>query len=553
MRYIFLIKMCSFLILVPLILINLTCSEKKITNSEEDNILTISPDGGEYTFPDGIILRVPAGAVTEETDVLLHKINSTKLQTIYDKRGVSIDNLLACIEGGPDGLTFNLPVQIILTVNLEPGEIPIVHEVNWDSSSYSLITTEIFCDPGQDTLVISLNHFSSISAEIAKEYDDLYGECTNNPCRCGRIKVEQQDKDFICNNGDCQVTETKVNVTFLDCEGAPTEESFFREVSAGCSSELYLTMSSSVVVTGNQAQVSTSIQLGCEPTEGQSVDFSLSNPGLATVNPTYSTTNADGNAYTLFQAGEEEGTVTVTARSTISYYTYTISANAGGQRETVNGPLITTEKSQSVDIEIQKPVESWSGTVVMDFYSDFVIQEYSNYNINFQFYAIPLSPESEFKDFQGTATATQDVDLEIGHECWTYQNLNAPSTLDLIVGGFVSSDTGDIYLTFERTVNDAPFYQYETCFVCDPENPDECDETSLIHMLMINNSVLEDNDIPLAEGTYSGSYDVLYTTYTYTLTLHQDELPSSQVALQKKYFDPDIEIEDANNLKSEIE
>ena len=64
---------------------------------------------------------MPAGAVTEETDVLLHKINSTKLQTIYDKRGVSIDNLLACIEGGPDGLTFNLPVQIILTVNLEPG------------------------------------------------------------------------------------------------------------------------------------------------------------------------------------------------------------------------------------------------------------------------------------------------------------------------------------------------------------------------------------------------------------------------------------------------
>jgi len=331
MKNVFLKKSRFLFLSILAILIYFTCSEKKSTNSDDENTLTISPNGGEYTFPDGIILRVPTGAITEETDISLHKIRSTKVSPIFEKRGVSIDNLLACVEGGPDGLTFNLPVQIILSVELEPGEIPIIHEIDLESGEYTLAETEILCDPAADTLVISLSHFSAVSAEIAREYEDLFDECSENPCRCGRIKIEQTDKDFICDNGNCQVTESKVSVTFLDCPESPVEESTYREVSSGCQPELYISAANSVVITGNQTRVSAEIVLGCEPIEGQSVDFSLSNLGLAAVNPTYSTTGSGGTANTIFTAGDEEGIVTVTARSTVSYYTYSISASGGGQ------------------------------------------------------------------------------------------------------------------------------------------------------------------------------------------------------------------------------
>lgn len=78
------------------------------------------------------------------------------------------------------------------------------------------------------------------------------------------------------------------------------------------------------------------------------MDFSFSNPALGSVSPTYSETNEDGNAHTTFTAGEDEGIVTVTVRSTVSYYSFTIFASAGGVQETGHGQLITEEVSETM-------------------------------------------------------------------------------------------------------------------------------------------------------------------------------------------------------------
>jgi hypothetical protein len=207
-----------YLIALLFIMIVFTCSEKS-TEPDEDNIVTISPDGGEYTFPDGMILRVPAGAVDNEMDVTLNKIERFQLQPIFDRRSVSIDEFIACIECLPDSAVFNHPLQLMLSVDLEPGVIPIVHEVDIDSGSYSLLEIDIICDPEQDTLVIALNHFSEIEIENVKEYEELYGECSITPYRCMRVRIEQYDKDYLCNNGSCQITESDVTVTYLDCPG----------------------------------------------------------------------------------------------------------------------------------------------------------------------------------------------------------------------------------------------------------------------------------------------------------------------------------------------
>jgi len=105
----------------------------------------------------------------------------------------------------------------------------------------------------------------------------------------------------------------------------------------------------------------------------------------------------------------------------------------------------------------------------------------------------------------------------------------------------------------EKFVEDDPFYEYETCFLCDPENPNDCFETSLIHTLLISNILFEEEKLPLKEGTYTRTYEVLYTTHTYTITLHQDEPPASQVILQKNRGNQKTEIERAEQAKSDFE
>jgi hypothetical protein len=324
------------------------------------------------------------------------------------------------------------------------------------------------------------------------------------------------------------VTETDVTITFLDCPGTPPEESVMREVSEGCRPNFHLTAGSTVVATGGQTQVSAHVDLGCEPMDGQSVDFSLSNIALASLNPTYATTNSDGVAHTTFIAGNDEGVVTVTARSTISYYTFTIFASAGGQQETAHGPLITSEKSRRVDIRIEEPDEIWSGTIQYSRNWEVAIHEHAEYEIEFQFFVIEVEDSiGKYKSIHGTATATQDVTLSVsdGWECWTYRDLNAPPLLYLIVGGFDPEDTNELYLWFKRNEDETYFYEYVTCYVCDPENPNNCgDPDGNCTCLDVGNRAMGDTgNVILEEGTYSSSFDFSVMHVSYTLTLQRDQ------------------------------
>jgi hypothetical protein len=188
------ILLSCFFITILLLVFMIGC-EKKTVGPEPANTITISSQGGEYTFLDGILLRVPAGAITEDMDITLRKVNRDQLIPIFNARGVSIENLLVCIEGKPDGTEFIYPVQLCISVDLEPGDIPFVHEIDLVNGDYTPAYTEIICDPEQDSLLISLNHFSTVSAEVVKEFEGIYNECEINPCRCGDKKIEQGDKD----------------------------------------------------------------------------------------------------------------------------------------------------------------------------------------------------------------------------------------------------------------------------------------------------------------------------------------------------------------------
>ena len=484
--------------------------DKKSTKPEAVDMVTISPDGGEYTFPDGILLRVPPGAVSQDTDIRLRKLNAGLLSSIFDTRGVSLDNLLACIEGTPDGTQFIYPVQLCISVDLEPGDIPFVHEIDLASGDYTPAETEIICDADQDSLFISLSHFSIVSAEIIQEYKQLYKDCGDNPCRCLRIKVEQHDKDYICDNGDCQISESNVSVTFLDCPGMPVEKSVIREVSAACTPNLVLSAANTTVSINGQTSLTARVELGCEPTEGQSVDFSVTE--LASVNPASGASNASGEAVSTFTAGGEEGTATVTATTTASYHTSHIYASAGGADTTINGPLKTQDLTASVDIEIVG--QNWSGTMTYDRFceANIWIHENASYSVDFSFTI------SSRGDIIGTATTTQTASVTAIVPGWCFQNINVPPTVDLEVSG---QGPDPFYLVMERPYPRPPFYTWED-YCCAPEctNPDI---NYGVGTTQLGIGLIDDEPI-LSEGTFTGEYDVIGLEWiTYTITLHRDD------------------------------
>lgn len=535
------------LLLVPMLItaiitVFIKCSEDSPSEPSNENMITITSEGGEYTTEEGIIIRVPAGAVDKETDILVKSVNEEQVKPIFDSRRVPVDNLLACFEGSPDGIVFNKPIQISLNVNLEPGDVPIVHEVDLKSGVYMPAEVITRVDPDQDTMMISLKHFSSYTVENMDEFKPFVSEeCIETPCRCGDLEIIQADKDYLCNNAECTVTETKLKITYLDCPQQPVEEYFLREVSDGCELNLSLTATSHKVRPGGETKVLAYLYLGCAPMAKRSVDFSLSSSIPATLNPTYNSTDEDGVASTTLTAGDQEGVVTVNARSTQSYYTYTIYVRAGGEEEEVNGPMITEELKQSIDIQIEKEEDplptplhlNWAGTIVADVdYSDADI----SLNIDFNF-TIGIVLSENVRKIEGIATAAQSVSL-FPSSIYDYDNLIAPFALELFVYGrsylngshyvYKYKDGNYFKLNMQRdeenSGNNTPFYTYKSTRKSDPEATPITMwgmQSFYIGWEGTMGGVEDALLIPLEEGTYSIIDSMQYyrepTTYTITL------------------------------------
>jgi hypothetical protein len=374
---------CILCIVLFILLLSFdNCRSKRETSTDpvETDTLMISTQGGTYTFPEGIVMKVPAGAIESDMRVFLEYVDTVEVLPILRRRGVTKEEFLACLRCYPDGIEFDQPVEVLLSADLEPGDIPFVSYMNIFSGKTKPEVTTILCDPENNTIAIELSHFSDFAVELVTEFKKLSEECQTKPCRCIKYKVTQKDSDFTCSEGKCQITESDIEVTFPECENQAVEKNFVLEISEGCIPELHLTAGSQIVSPGGQTQISAKAMIGCKPLESQSVDFYLSGQLPATLNPTYGLTNADGNIPTTFTAGNEEGLVTVTARSTVSYYEYIRLARSTDYYETNYGPMKTESVSQQIPILIDDG--DIKGTITFEtvmFSSDIFLEfNYSN-------------------------------------------------------------------------------------------------------------------------------------------------------------------------------
>lgn len=74
------------------------------------------------------------------------------------------------------------------------------------------IVVTVVHDPDSQTLSVTIDHFSTKLTEAVHE--GVSRECsdTRTACRCGRIRVEQQENDVICQAGDCQVVSSVLSL-----------------------------------------------------------------------------------------------------------------------------------------------------------------------------------------------------------------------------------------------------------------------------------------------------------------------------------------------------
>jgi hypothetical protein len=241
----------------------------------EETAQEIGPEGGTFKFPSGVILDIPAGAVTEQTTIIVKDVPCSQADTILSARQFA-SHEKRCIGGfsaEPEGLVFNTPIKATVPVlPLNPGEIPVQVEVDLDAQKYWITGTDLVLRGAENSIEMSIQHFSDYWLAVLYEHiDEVCSKCEtwDDPefipvcenfdllqpscclllpaernkcapnCDCCREKemiVEVTEVDF--STGDCQILGSDLKVTFPECPHSPTETQAVSETSADCPEDM---------------------------------------------------------------------------------------------------------------------------------------------------------------------------------------------------------------------------------------------------------------------------------------------------------------------------
>jgi hypothetical protein len=132
---------------------------------------TVGPEGGTLQFDNGVILQVPAGAVTEVTAITVKDLPCSWVDPILNsnKNFFHPKRCLGGFSAEPIGLVFQVPVTATVPVlRLKPGEVPIQLTVDIASHTYNRGPTDLFYYGDQGVAEMKILHFSGqvVTAEL---------------------------------------------------------------------------------------------------------------------------------------------------------------------------------------------------------------------------------------------------------------------------------------------------------------------------------------------------------------------------------------------------
>lgn len=241
----------------------------------------VSEEGGVLTFKNGLILDIPAGAVTELTNITVKDVKCQIVDPILSAYPFT-SHEKRCIGGfsaEPDGFVFNKPIKATVPVlPLDPGESPIQFETNLDAQNYWITETDLVYQGTTNTIELSIQHFSDYWwAAMGNHIDEVCSNCStwDDPyfkpacesldqlqpsccllkpaerarcapsCLCCReliakIKSAGVDSSY----GNCQIVGGEVEVTYPECAGF-IESFSMSEASKECPKDLCADISGS--------------------------------------------------------------------------------------------------------------------------------------------------------------------------------------------------------------------------------------------------------------------------------------------------------------------
>ncbi|MBN2520696.1 MAG: hypothetical protein JXB17_09345 [Bacteroidales bacterium] len=519
-----LLAFLKFLLLLSFLLILLNTCKKEGDNDPETTGLakfTITPEGGEYIFKNGIKLNVPAGAVTEETEIEISIVDSTntQLQSIFINRGESMSSLIACIEAKPDGLSFNAPVKLTIPVEFEKGILPFVYDVDFENGTYTPVVATVVTNPEAGNIELSISHFCAKS--IQKTAEDKYGEeqCAKEPCKCmDGNTFEQEDRDVICDKEGCQAVQTKTKATYPGCDNL-VEMYIAYELSDKCVPQLILSADKTTISPEESCEITIKVELACDGLPTQDVTYSVSSLGI--LSSLTGTTGGDGKTSVTFTAGKNPGKATITVKAKVIYhdsFTYIV----GKEDEKNPGKEIIKNLTKTIDITIEGE-EKWKGNYSFQLIYNLGEEKYSG-PFNFTLSKKQIYGTDTFRIINGTSITSFEITAESGHPDIWYENFQIPSNITLYLEGY-ANDFVHMQIGSRQFGETEYFitYTFDGCMI-NSDGVKECSLFENITALHLGQPWNSDSlAIPLKEGTYSNEYKYYEGNYSYTITLERDE------------------------------
>lgn len=146
------------------------------------SVQTVDSTGGVLTFPNGVVLDIPPGAVAEPVEIEVTNVDCANAEPILSS-AVFQSHAKACLGGfsaKPDGLTFAKPVTATVPVRpLEPAEIPVQVELDFVNEGLRIVPTDLRYDRSKGVVEIrNLRHFSEVDlATLYQLVEDLCRTC----------------------------------------------------------------------------------------------------------------------------------------------------------------------------------------------------------------------------------------------------------------------------------------------------------------------------------------------------------------------------------------
>lgn len=241
---------------------------------------SIGATGGSFTFPSGIALDVPAGALAALTNVTITPLPCNQVEVVLSGAPI-ISHPKGCLFAflaEPTGLGFAAPVTVsVPQVPVpSPRSVPIQAIVDLASATYSLEPTQIDYDNG--AVEFQIDHFSTHAlSEVqreSQEWDRRCQSCTtfadpdctdgdpvtaDQPACCGltaatrvrcgftpqtcdccrdrRVRVVQRDLSTGGTSG-CEIASREIESQYLDCVDTGPFVDTLSEVTDDCPANL---------------------------------------------------------------------------------------------------------------------------------------------------------------------------------------------------------------------------------------------------------------------------------------------------------------------------